>query len=54
MGGIGSHHQIESFAMQSLALLLSFTFPAGVLALLLGSWWERTRRRAAAAMETAR
>jgi hypothetical protein len=55
MGGIGGH-PVESYGAQSISLLASFLcaarFPGGVLALLLGSWWERARR--ATAIDTAR
>jgi hypothetical protein len=47
MGGIGGGHHVESYAAQAVALFLSFSFPAGVLALLLGSWRERAQRRSA-------
>ena len=44
MGGLGSHHA-HPYAVQSAAFLVSMLLPGGVLALLVGAWVERARRR---------
>ena len=43
MGGLGSHSH-ASFAMQTVAFLISLLLPASALVLVAGASWERARR----------
>lgn len=44
MGAIGAHHG-HSYAVQTIAFLVTLLFPGGVLALLGGAIAEKMRRR---------